>query len=72
MPKRSSIILSTLAAATFGLAVAAAPASADCVTYHPDRSYHVTVPTPYGPADVDVPAVTDVNPQDCVRLITGE
>jgi hypothetical protein len=72
MIKRSALVLATLAAATFGLVAVASPASADCLTYHPDRSYHVSVPTPYGPAEADVPAVTDVNPQDCVRLILGD
>jgi hypothetical protein len=68
---RSLSVLAATFVATAGLGFVASPAHADCVKYDSSRSYKVSVPTPYGPATVDIPAVTDVNPNDCITLITS-
>jgi hypothetical protein len=67
--KRALAVIGTAVIATVGLGLAAPAAHADCISYSSGQPYSVKVPTPYGPAEVTVPAVTDVDPGDCVTAV---
>jgi hypothetical protein len=68
---RSVVVMATVASTSAILGLTASAAHADCVSYSDTRDYQVTVAGPYGPTTVTLPAVTDVNPQDCYKLVTG-
>jgi hypothetical protein len=68
---RSIVVMASVASTSAILGLTASAAHADCITYSDTQTYHVGVPGPWGPNDVNIPAVTDVNPHDCITLVTG-
>lgn len=65
---RTYVRLAALAAAMSTLLIAPS-ADAACITHSSGTVTLVTVPTPYGPAEVRVPVKTEVQPTHCSSTV---